>query len=118
MALLPRQKITETIVTPTFNNADTGSGDTVSNKDGKTFLYFKNPGASSATATITAVGTSKEVAGYGPLTKVDLAVSVNAGEEKVVGPFPNSAWNDSSGILDIQYSGAGAADIDVAVFSI
>lgn len=118
MAQLVRQKITEAIITPTVNNADTGAGDKVKNIDGKTFLLLENPGASAATATITAQVTSRDVPGFGPLTKASLAVPVNAGETKMVGPFPASSWTDTNGDLNISYSGAGAADIDISPLEI
>ena len=118
MAVLTREKITESILEPSFNNADTGSGDKIKNNDGKTFLLIKNPGASSATVTVAAQGTSIDVPGYGPMVKANLAVPVNAGEEKLVGPFPASAWSDSNGDLNLSYSGAGASDIDVAPLEI
>lgn len=114
MAQLARQKITEGIVAPTANDADTGAGDKVTNHDGKTFLLLQNPGASAATATITAQATSVDVPGLGPMVKADLVVDVNSGEDKLVGPFPATAWNDSGGDINIAYAGAGAADINVS----
>ena len=118
MAQLTREKITEGILEPTFNDADTGAGDKIKNTDGKTFLLLENPGASAAICTVTAQRTTKEDPAYGPLTKADLAVPVNAGETKLVGPFPSVAWSDSSGDLNLVYSGVGAADINVAPLTI
>lgn len=118
MAQLIRQRITEAILTPAFDNSDTGAGDKIKNNDGKTFLFLKNPGASQATITVAVQGASRDVPGYGPMTKASLVIVLEAGEEKMAGPFPSSAWSDSSGDLNLSYSGAGAADVDVAALTI
>lgn len=114
MGQLIRQKVSETPVAQSFVNADTGAGDKVNNPDGLTFLVFKNLGASDAVATITAQKTSKDVVGFGPMTKANLVISMPAtNDERIVGPFPQSAWNDGNGDINIAYSGSNPADIDV-----
>ncbi len=117
-AALTIQEVSETVADISKANADTGSGDTIVNKDGRIFIVFDNPGASQAIATITAQSTERVVSGYGPMTKADLVVTMEAGEEKIVGPFSSTAWSDSSGLINIAYSGAGAADIDVAALKL
>lgn len=114
MAQLTVQTVSEDGLAETYANADTGSGDKVTNKNGDVILRFKNPGASSATATISAQNTTKKVGSWGNLTRSDIAVALAAGEEKTVGPFGTGAFNDANGDLNIAYSGAGSADIDVA----
>lgn len=113
MATLSRQTIDEDGVTVIYANAG-GSGDVVTNTDGKTFLHLKNPGASTATVTITAQNTSKEVAGWGTLTKSDVVITLTTGTEQFAGPFAIDAFNNSSGQIALTYGGAGAADVDVA----
>jgi hypothetical protein len=117
-ATLSAQTITETGGAVTYANSDTGSGDKTKNMDGLVFLHIKNPGASSATVTINAIVESKSVPGYGTLTKSDRVISLTAGQDKFVGPFPPGIWTDSTGFLNWTYGGASAADVDVAVLKI
>jgi hypothetical protein len=116
MAQLSIQTVTESGILHTFANADTGAGDKFKNFTGKVFLLLKNTGGSSATATINAIPTSKNDPELGLLSKADVAVALAAGEEKIVGPFKKGAFNDSAGDVSIAYTGAGAADVDVAAF--
>lgn len=113
-AALTVQSVSETATAISYANANSGGNDTCANKDGKVFIHFKNPGASSASAIVDAITTSKNVPGFGPLAKTDLTVSLSAGQDKIVGPFTTGAWVNSSGNIVITYSGAGAADVDVA----
>lgn len=118
MATIAVQAISETPLEATYGNADTENGDKCANKDGKVLLHLKNGGANEATVTVAAQRTSKEVPGYGPMTKSDLEITIPAGEERFVGPFPAGAWSDSSGNLNWSYGGDGAADVDVACLRI
>lgn len=118
MAQLSIQKIVESGLQHTFANADTANGDKFKNLSGKVFLALKNTGASSATVTINAIPTTKNDPELGLLTKSDPAISLGAGEEKLVGPFKKGAFNDSSADVSIEYSGAGAADVDVAALEL
>lgn len=114
LADLARLKITEGIITPAAIDVDDAGGDKIKNVDGKTFLLLENPGGDVAAVTITAQQTVRTTPGFGPMTKADLVINVNAGETKMVGPFPSAPWNDSAGDLVLTYSGAGAADINVS----
>lgn len=109
-------RLTETSVLLPYENSDDVNGNSASNRTGDVFLAISLPSgaAGTATVTITAQNTSKEVVGYGVLTKADNVISMGLGEEKVVGPFPPRSWNDSSGNLIISYTGTGAADVDIA----
>ena len=76
-------------------------------------LYLDNPGASQAIVTVTVQDASFDVPGYGSVEQTSKVITLEAGESFVAGPYTPSVWNNSSAQVDIQYSGAGAADVDV-----
>ena len=117
MATVSVNTITESIVTVTTANADVANGDVFTNHGGDLCLLLKNPGSDAATVTIAAQETSKEVPGYGPMTKSDIVVSLSAGQEKVVGPL-RRPFNNASGNEAVAYSGDGASDVDVFAFRV
>lgn len=102
----------------TLENADTSNNNSAANLNGDVMLLLDNPGASTATVTVTAQTTSKNVSGYGPMTKADKVVTLTTGQTKLVGPFPAKTWNDGNGNLIITAGGAGAADVDLKAFRI
>lgn len=114
MSTISVQKVSETPLEATYSNADTVNGDKCVNKSGDVFLHLKNGGASEADVTVAAQVSSKDIPGYGPMSKSNLVVNIPAGEERFIGPFPSSAWSDSDGFLNWDYSGVGEADVDVA----
>lgn len=65
--------------------------------DGNVILYVKNGDASSHTVTIPTPAT------VGGMAVEDLTVSVPAGGEKVVGPFPTHVFNQSGGVVYVNY---------------
>lgn len=98
-------------------DADEASGDTFVNSNGDLALYFINEsGTDAATVTLTAQETSKDVSGYGQMSKSNLTISLAAGEDKIVGPLEKRAWNDSSGNVNAAYSGTAAASVKVYAF--
>lgn len=102
MATLTVQTITEAGVSPTYATASSG-GDKFPNARGDTYLHVKNGGASAITVTIEAQTTSRVIAGFGTVTKSDGGGSVAAGGEKIFGPFPIAAFNDTSGDVSVTY---------------
>lgn len=94
-------------------DADTGSGDVIPNLNGDVLLYLDNPGASQAIVTVTVQDASFDVPGYGTVEQTSKVITLEAGESFVAGPYTTNVWNNSSNQVDIQYSGAGAADVDV-----
>lgn len=97
MADLSVQTITTNGLSPTFSSAD-AAGDEFVN-DGRTFLHVKNGGASSIDVTID----SKQQCSFG--FDHDITVSVPAGGERLIGPFPTSRFNDSqTGKASVSYS--------------
>ena len=92
MADLSIQSIVEAGLEATYASCAAG-GDTFAN-DGseKQFLHVKNGDASDHTVTVTPDISSKDVRGYGTLTRANVAVVVTAGEERFIGPFPTPAF--------------------------
>lgn len=112
------QELDDAEVTPTANNADNSEGNSIPNPNGDVCLRFENKdGANSATATIAAQETSREVPGRGTFTKANVAIALDAGE---VGYFYTNgvAYNDSSDNVQVTYTGDGAASVDVEVFRV
>lgn len=96
------------------NAADTANGNRIKNPSCDLVLVVRNTDAAdSATVTVAAQGTSINIPGYGTMTKSNLAISLAAGAVKHVGPFACRTWNDSSGYVQLTYSGTGAAAVKV-----
>jgi hypothetical protein len=91
--------------------AASGGGDVMPN-DGKTLLHVKNGGGGAITVTIAAVVASKDVGvGYGLYTRANVAVVVDAAEERFIGPLPDRAFNNASGQAAISYSGVTSVTV-------
>lgn len=90
------------------NAADTSNGNKIFNASCDVVLLLRNTHATnSSTATITAQATSVNIPGYGLMTKANNAVVLAAGAVKHVGPLPCGSWNDSSGYVQVTYTGTG-----------
>ena len=84
--------------------AATSGGDVAPN-DGKTLLLVLNVHASLArTVTVTAQDTTANAPGFGAVTKADAVQAVETATLDVLGPFPTTAFNNSSGQIVITYS--------------
>lgn len=107
MADITAQSISTSGLTPTYsavNSTDTLTG--VS--DGQRhFLHVKNGSGGSINVTLTAVKTSANVPGVGPVTISDIVVAVPDGSEEMIGPI-TAAYIDSSGEVAIAYSGTSS----------
>jgi len=97
MATLTVEEIVRAGLEPTFNAA-AGGGDEFENS-GSEFIHVKNGHSGAQTVTI---ATPATVDG---LAVADRAVAVPAGEERVIGPFPRSTYNDAAGKVQLTYSG-------------
>ena len=84
-----------------------GGGDTFVNA-GQEFIYIKNGSGGSIDVTFTTAGTYKNIALEDPV------VAVGAGGEEIIGPFAVGAFNNSSGLVAVGYS--GVTSLTVAVF--
>lgn len=96
MAELTVQQLNLTGLVPSFSAADV-AGDTFTNS-GRTYLHIKNGGAAGVTVTID----SQQPCNYGFDHDVD--VSIDAGAEKLIGPFSKSRFNDDNGKVNVAYS--------------
>jgi hypothetical protein len=103
MAALATQTIVPGGVGPTYAAA-AGGGDTFT-PDNDTFVHIKNGSGGALTATFAISGT------YHGLTVTNLAVSVPAGGERMIGPFPADAFSGG-----ITYS--GVTSLTVGVFKL
>ena len=81
---------------PTFEAADATNGNSFKNYNGKTFLIVDNQDAVSKTVTID----SLVKCDYGE--DHDIQVSVPAGEQRWIGPFSPSRFNDSAGLVSFS----------------
>lgn len=85
-----------------------GGGDTFVN-NGKTLFYANNGSGGSITITFTAQNTVT-IDGQA-LSLSNLAVAVGAGAAKVIGPFPQQIFNNSSGAVAVTYSGVSSLTV-------
>lgn len=109
MADLTVQKVTTDGANPTMTAASAG-GDTFTN-DGHTFLIVNNSGASPITVTVPA----KTACNHG--VKHDAVVSVPAGEERMLGFFEVTRFNDpQTGKVSVTYS--DVTSVTVAAVSV
>lgn len=110
MAALSIQQIGEAGLDPQFSAAAAG-GDTFANDTlERTFLFVKNGGAGAITVTGTAQKTQAGVRGFGALPRNDIAVSVPAGQDRLIGPFTD-AFSDAAGNVSVTYSGVTSVTV-------
>ena len=115
MATLSRQKVIIGGLTPSYAACAAG-GDVADNSDGKTMLHVKNGSAGSITVTVTAQSTSVVTGTHGTATVSNVAIAIAAGSERLIGPFPKQAFNNSTKQLAITYS--GVTSLTIAAFYI
>jgi hypothetical protein len=108
MAELTVQKISLTGLEPEYVAAASG-GDTFKN-NGNTYLCVKNGGGSAVTVTIDSIVLSN----YG--TDVDIAVSVPASEERLIGPFNKARFNNAVDIVNVTYSAITSVTVGAITF--
>lgn len=105
MATITVQDLTRSAGIEATYAAANGGGDEMPN-DGSTILHVKNGSVGNITVTAAAVQTSKDFGGEdGPYTRASVAVVVDAGEERFIGPFPKRAFNNANGRVALTYSG-------------
>lgn len=109
MATLTVQDVARTGLNPSYDSADV-AGDEFIN-DGNTILHAKNGDASSKTVTITSYADT----GVG-LTTEDISVTIPAGEERMIGPLPKSAYNDTNNKAQVSYD--AVTSVTVAAISL
>ena len=96
MATFTKQTIDRDGVQPTYNSV-AGGGDEFSN-DGRIVIHVKNDNASACNVTIVTPAT------VDGLAVSDRVVTVPAGEERIIGPFPQTTYSDANGIVSLTWS--------------
>lgn len=84
-------------VKPTVNSSLSVSDNYQLQNDGKMFLHIDNGGGGASVVTIVS---QKVDAG---LALADRIVSVPAGEERMIGPFPPAIFNDANGLVNVTF---------------
>lgn len=111
MATLATQKIARAGLGPTYAAA-AGGGDSFSPSK-NTFLHVKNGGGGAVTVTVVTPGTL-----IADIAIADVAVSVPAGGERMIGPCPYEYFADpADGLADITYSGVTSVTVAVLELS-
>ena len=104
---LAAQSISRAGLTHTFSAADQPNGNEFLNVDERAFLYVKNANAGTIVVTI---GTPNTV---DDLAIADRTISIATGVNKLIGPFPKQHYNQTDGMVYIDYD--IGASVTVAV---
>jgi hypothetical protein len=105
MATLTVQNIVRAGLEPSYDAAAAG-GDEFANT-GDEFIHVKNGDGSSHTVTIETPAT------VDGLAVADRDVAIPAGEERMIGPFPGSTYNDGDGMVQLTYDGVTSVTLAV-----
>lgn len=109
MATLTVQSISRTGLSPSYGAA-AGGGDEFVNT-GIQFFHAKNGSGGDIVVTFetpNSVDTNLAIA--------DRTVTVTAGEERIIGPFPVANYNDANGKVQVTYD--GVTSLTVGVFQL
>jgi len=96
---------TGTGLTPAYTSCS-GGGDVFPNA-GNEVIHIKNGHSGAQTVTIVSQST------VDGLAVADRAIAIPAGEERFIGPFPQGTYNNSSGQVELTYSGVTSLTIAV-----
>ena len=120
MATLSTQSISLAGAVPTYATAaDNGVEATPTYMDkfragAHTYLHVKNGGGAPTTVTVNDPNSDAPTAAY--VFNPDIEVTINAGAEKVLGPFPAARFRDpADGLVHVTYS--VVTSVTVGVFS-
>jgi hypothetical protein len=105
MAVLVAQSVVRAGVKPVYVAA-AEAGDSFANT-GDEFIHIKNGAGDPYVVTI---ATPATVDG---LAVADRTVSIPAGEERMIGPFPSNTYNDSTGKVQLTYDGIVSVTIAI-----
>lgn len=103
MAALSVQPIVQAGTTPAYSAASAG-GDTFQNTADETCFIHVKCGATGATVTINPFITSVKLSGAGNVTIAPISVIITASSERMIGPFPQYAFTDTGGNVNVTYS--------------
>jgi hypothetical protein len=99
------QAVARTGLEATYTAANADGGHVVDNQaDRRMFLHVKNGDSGAHTVTVATPGTVDDLA------ISDLEVTIPAGEERFIGPFPSSVYN-SSGQVTVTFDGVTSVTI-------
>jgi hypothetical protein len=104
------QDIDRTGLTPSFSAANADGHEIDNDAILRTFLYVKNGGGGGITVTVV---TSETRDG---LAVADLTVSVGAGADSIIGPFPPAQYDQTDDTVDVDFS--GVTSVTVAAFKL
>ncbi len=104
---LTAQSIARAGIIHTFAAVDQPNGNQFLNVDERAFLYVKNGGGGAVNVT---VPTPVTVDG---LAVADLVVNIGAGVNKLIGPFPRQYYNQTDGMVYIDYDTGASVTIAV-----
>lgn len=96
MANLTVQKFNRDGITPSFTAADV-AGDSFFN-NGDVAFHIKNGDVAAVTVTVNSVAKCSHGFDH------DLDISIDAGEEKILGPFSANRFNDTERNVSVSYS--------------
>lgn len=114
--VLTVQTIDRSGLTPSYDSGDATNGHSFDNASQNVFVHVKNGGGAGITATFI---TSKTIDGN---AVADLAISVGAGSEAMVGPFRNDLYGqaDSANSIDeaVFVDLSSATSVTIAAFKL
>ena len=105
MAEITAQTISRTGLNTTYAAAAGGGDEFVNNGD--EFIHIKNGDGSPHTVTIVTAAT------VDGLDVDDRAVAIPAGEERMIGPFAASTYNDANGNVQLTYDAVTSITIAI-----
>ena len=72
---------------------------------GKELAVIKNESGGNLTVTVVSqISTGKQISPYGNVEKPDVTLLVADGTTSVFGPFPRGGFNNSSNLVELQFS--------------
>lgn len=95
---LTSQQVSRAGIIPTYSAVTHPDGNSFINVDERNFIHVKNGSGGSLTVTVQTPITIDSLA------VTDLTVSIAAGAEKLIGPFPLAYYNQTDGHVYIDYS--------------
>jgi hypothetical protein len=107
MALLSAQAVTRAGLNPAFVAAD-AAGDTFLPGD-RIQLRVKNASAAAVTVTVNSVRPCDQGFDH------DVAVSVPAGGDLTIGPFPSERFAGAGGVVSVSYSAVTSVTVAVVI---
>ena len=112
MAAITPQQITETGTADVTFTAAAGGGDTIAHHP-TLLVIVKNDSGGSITVTVSEQLANNTVPDgeYGNLAKSDATLAVAGGDIGIFGPFKQKSFKDTSGNINLSYSGVTSLTI-------